>query len=52
MGVFKAPRVKLKDGFFNTIEKPTSLPTATDISDWIGMEKVSSKGGGQRPVTN
>jgi hypothetical protein len=48
----RGARVKLLNGFFNTIEKPTSLPTATYIIDWIGLEKVSCTGVGQGPVTN
>jgi hypothetical protein len=51
-GVIEAPRVKLLNGFFNTIEKPTSLPTATYIIDWMGLEKVSCTGVGQGTVTN
>jgi hypothetical protein len=52
VAVFEAPRVKLGNGFFNTIEKPTSLPTAIHIIDLMGLEKVSSTGVGQRPVPN
>jgi hypothetical protein len=52
MEVFEAPRIKLGNGFFNTIEKPTSLPTATYTIDLTGLEKVSSTGVGQRPVLN
>jgi hypothetical protein len=52
VGVFEAPRVKLGNGFFNTIGKTDLFAGGGQYYRLEGTGESFIQGGGQRPVAN